>query len=357
MTKESKISRHEALVVIYLVLALIFFIMVALPVMNGTMEFQFYSDSKTYEEEALNKWMRGTFFDFANNSFGPVQILLLLGPRNYFLIFIFNIALFLISLKYLSAANKAVDRNLLFLLVLLSPITFTSLMSINKEIIALLCVSLMIYNHQRKRIFLALLLIPLTYLVRWQFTGFYVIYLLLFSGINFLKNHRFLVFIILLLGMTAVLFVTRDTILGKVFARFDNTADFWDEGRGTFTIAQNLQDNYGYIVAFVPKVLLLLCSMISRYALVLDFSDAYNNFILFFQTLWNILILFLAYKNKCMSFKYDFFYIALVYCAIYAITPIFNTRYFYPGMLFLCYAVASIHTTHSPHKSRLLKKV
>lgn len=342
MTNDLKLRRHNALLVIYLLFALIFFLLVALPVMNGTMDFQFYADSKTYEEEALYKFMRGDFFDFANNSFGPVQILLLLGPRNYFLIFLFNVTLFLLALKYLSASCKSIDRTKLYTLIFLSPITFTSLMSINKEMIALLCVALIIYNHTRKRWAIALILILLTYLVRWQFTGFYLIYLLIFSKINFLRNHRLIVFVIFLLITTAVLFVARDSILAKVFARFDNTVDSWDEGRGTFAIAQGLQDNYGYIVAFVPKVLLLLCGMITRYSLFFDFSDVYNNFITYLQTIWNIFILYFAYKGKCMNMKMsdDFFYIALIYCAIYAITPIFCTRYFYPGMLFLCYAIA-----------------
>lgn len=341
MNKEYKLRRRELLVVIYLILAFIFFFMVALPVMNGTMEFQFYSDSKTYQLEAEGSLERNAFFDLFNNTLGPVQILLLLGPRNYFLIFLFNIVLFLISLKYFNASSINVNKNLLFSLILLSPITFTSLMSVNKEIIALLCVSLMAYNHTRKKISVIILTIILSYLVRWQFTGFYVVYLLFFSKINFFRNHRLAVFIILLLGISAVLFVTRDTLLWKVFSRIDDVADTWDEGRGTFLIVQRIQDEYGYIFAFIPKVLLLLCSMISRYALIFDFTDAYNNFILFFQTIWNILILYLTYKKKCMNFQNDYFYIALVYCAIYAITPIFNTRYFYPAMLFLCYAIAS----------------
>lgn len=339
MTKDFKLRQHEALVVVYLILALIFFIMVALPVMNGTMDFQFYSDSKTYQLEAEGNLERNAFFDIGNNTIGPVQILLLLGPQNYFLIFLFNILLFILSIKYLSASSKFVDKKRLFLLMLLSPITFTSLMSINKEMIAFFCVALIIYNHSRKKIGIELALFPLTYMVRWQFTGFYIIYLLLFSKINFLKKYRFVFFIILLLGITGILFITRDTLLERIFTRYDN--DTWDEGNGTFAIVQSIQDNYGYIVAFIPKVLLLLGGMISRYALVFDFSDAYNNFILFFQTIWNLVILYLAYKKKCLDFHNDYFYIAIVYCAIYAITPIFSTRYFYPGMLFLCYAIAS----------------
>ena len=341
MTNDFKLRQHEALVVVYLILALIFFIMVALPVMNGTMDFQFYSDSKTYQLEAEGSLERNAFFDIGNNTIGPVQILLLLGPRNYFLIFLFNIFLFFISIRYLSASSKFIDKKRLCILMLLSPVTFTSLMSINKEMIAFLCVALIIYNHTRKKIGIELLLIPLTYLVRWQFTGFYIFYLLLFSKINFLKKYRFVVLVILLLGITGILFVTRDTLLEMIFSRYDNTVDSWDEGRGTFAMVQSIQDNYGYIFAFIPKVLLLLGSMVSRYAVIFDFSDAYNNFILFFQTIWNILILYLTYKKKCMNFQNDYFYIALVYCAIYAITPIFNTRYFYPAMLFLCYAIAS----------------
>lgn len=333
-----KIKGGWILVVTYLFLAFLFFITIGLDVLEEKATFQFYSDSKVWEEEALYPQFEDATA-INHNTYGPVTILNILGPRNYWGIFAFNIIVFIISL-YLIADNKEFKVNKLFFLVLLSPITFTSLLSINKEIFSLITTALIIYNHNKKKLLLIPLIIFVSYMSRWQFTLFYFVYLFTFSKFNFLKEKRFPFFLVLLSGITIMLFLLRNTLLYEVFSVYERVVDTNYEGGGTFRNLMTIQDKFGYIFAFIPKTLLILVANIRRYDKFFDFSDAYNNVILFLQTLYHIYILFLCYKHYIFKFRNTFFYLALIYFAIFCITPVYNPRYFYPALLFLCCELA-----------------
>lgn len=333
-------KKVSPLIIIYLFFSLLFFYFIALDVLHGKLTFQFYADSITYEDVAIYGESRGNLTEVGHNTFGPVTILHILGPKNYFLIYLFNIGLFLLSICFFSK-NKEVSIGPLVGLIMIQPITFTSLMSINKEIIALLCTALIIYNHNRNNKWIIPILIVLTYFVRWQFTLFYLLYLFIFSKYNPLKNKRGLTTILLLLGITAVLFVVRNTFLGDVFAVYDNFTERNDaHGSGIFRQIMMVQDHYGYIVAFIPKVLLYLVGALKNYPLLFDFSDAYNNTIVFLQTVFYSYILIRCFKSKAYTLKSDYFYIALIYCILFSISPIFAPRYYYPAIIFLCYELS-----------------
>lgn len=326
------------LVGVYLLFAFLFFVTLGLDVLEEKTIFQFYSDSKVWEEEALYPQFEETTTT-SHNTFGPVTILNMIGPRNYWGIFIFNIMVFLLSL-YLMADRKEVKVKRLFFLILLSPITFTSLLSINKEIFSLISTALIIYNHKHKRIFLIPLILVVSYMSRWQFTLFYIVYLIAFSKYNVIKEKRFTFFFILLSGITVMLFGLRNTLLYDVFSVYDRVVDTNYEGGGTFQSIMTIQDTFGYIFAFVPKILLILVANIRRYDKFFDFSDVYNNVILFLQTIYHIYILIKCYKQRIFKFKNTYFYLALIYFAVFGITPVYNPRYFYPALIFLCYELA-----------------
>ena len=333
-------KKINALLLFYIFLALLFFYFVALDVLNGHTVFQFYADSKTYEEVALYGTDNESLTEVSHNTYGPVAVLKVLGPRNYWLIFFHNILIFLISFYFLTR-NKNINVNKLAFLILLQPITFTSLRSINKELICLLCVSLIIYNHERQNKLLCIILIGLTYLARWQFTLFYILYLLLFSKLNFWKERRLLTTIVALVVITAGLFAFRNTFLSDVFSIYDRLLAVQDaHGAGTFRKLMSIQDNYGYIFAFIPKTLFNLIALIRNYNQFFDFTDAYNNTFMFLQTIVNIYILFLCFVKKIYHLKYTYFYLAVIYCMVFSISPVFGPRYLYPALLFVCYELA-----------------
>lgn len=331
-------NKISVYIFIYLLFAFFFFVVIALDVLRGDMDFQFYSDSATWEDEAIYGGHGEDLTMVNRNEFGPVTILRLLGPQNYWAMFLFNICVFCFSLYFLSK-DRELNLRHMALLVMVSPITFTSLMSSNKEIFALLCTCLIIYNHKKQKLFLVPVIFLLSYMSRWQFTLFYTIYLLLFSKFNFIKS-RLVCLVLLLSGATVGLFVFQKTLLGEVFLKYNTEMSDLYEGSGTFLRLLEIQNKYGYIFVFIPKVLLILVAKIKMYDHIFDFSNAYNNVILFWQTVLHIYVLYKCYVKKIYRLSNTFFYVALIYFAIFGMSPIFNPRYFYPGIIFICYELS-----------------
>lgn len=327
--------KNRDLIIIYLTVALFFFVFVALDVLNGKSSFQFYSDSATWEQEAIEGGHGEELTTVNRNEFGPVTILRILGPQNYWAMFLFNIIIFLLSLYFISK-KKEVNLRLFYILLMISPITFTSLFSSNKEIFALLSTCLIIYNHERRKIGFILIIAIVSYMARWQYTLFYIIYLFVFSKFNFIKS-RYITFLILLIGITIGLFLFRNTLLYDVFSLLERKIHGNYEGGGMFLKMVELQDRYGYIVAFIPKTLLIFVAHLKNYDKFFDWTDVYNHVIQFLQTVFNCFVLWWCYKRTKFKFNYTFCYIAFIYLAIFGITPIFNPRYFYPAIVFICY--------------------
>lgn len=330
----------------YLLVSVIFFIFIAYYALIGEMDFQFYADSKTYEEAARFQNI-DSLVDVGGNFLGPVTILSILGPRNYWGIFFFNIVLFLFSMYFISR-EKGVSLRVLFFLIMISPITFTSLFSINKEIISLLCICMLIYNHRNKSIVVSLFILLFSYLVRWQFSLFYLMYLFFFSKLNFLKEKRLLSFLLLLVLISVVLYYTKNSLLSGVFNIYERTSDEYTEGSGSFNVIMDVQNDYGYIFAFFPKVLHLMIGMITRYKMIFDYSDVYNNIILYFQAPLNFYLLYVNLRNHLLNMRNDYLFVALLYCAVFAITPIYAIRYFYPVSILLAYSYAARDTILCP---------
>jgi len=353
MKKKFLVNKAWGSILIYLIISVLFFIIIAHNVLMGKINFQFYADTKTYEKVARLGNME-SLVDVGWNLFGPVKILSILGYQNYWGLFIFNVFILILALYYISR-DKSVYLRKLFFLIIISPITFFSLFSVNKEIISLLCISLIIYNHTKNKFLITLLILFMSYLVRWQFTMFYLIYLLFYSRYNFLKNRKAISFTLLLVVISILLFFVQYTMFSDLFdVYYSRGLKDHTTGLGSFEIIMKIQTKLGYIFAFIPKTLHLMTGMIVRYRYVLDFSDAYNNFVLFFQAPLNLYLLFLNYKRRLFSFKNEYFFMALLYCAVFAITPVYAIRYFYPVSILLAYSYAASFDVNCAYR---LKKV
>lgn len=343
------IRKYWLYLIPYFFLVFLFFISIAYPVLNNEMDFQFYSDSKTYEDEA--KYYSRDLVAVSGNFFGPILILRLLGPNNYIGVFFVNIIIFFLSLYFFTRDYK-LKLKIFLPLLLLNPITFSSIMSINKEIISLLFLSILVYNHNRKKIIFIILLIIISWFVRWQLTLFYITYLFACSKLLFIKNR--LTVVILLLVCISVILYLFGYILDDVFSRYELFKDNYD-GIGTFNTIMNIQYQYGYIFAFPLKALHLMLGMLIRYKTIFDFSDVYNNFILYIQCIFNAIVLFKVFYRKLYYFKYDWFYISIIYCAVFSITPIYNSRYLYPAFILLSYLLAYETSYNSSNTNKYSK--
>lgn len=334
------LSKADFMVFFYIVISFVFFILVASPVLNEKMDFQFYADSKTYEAFALTETSADGLVKISSNYLGPFLILKLLGPKNYFLIFLFNLTLLLISIHIIRNHLK-LGFEAFLLLLFISPFTFTSLFSVNKEIISLICMSLLISYIYKQALVKAILIIFLSYLVRWQLTVFVVLVLLLYPAFINTFKKKMIIFLCGLFVISFLLKLLSNTLFYDVFAVYELTGDSYTEGSGSFNTLMNIQAQQGYFLAFIPKSFHLWMGMISRYGLVFDFTDTYNNFIVFWQAPINMLTLWLLFKRKLFTFNNPFFYIIVLYFLVFAITPIYAIRYFYGVYILVIFLISN----------------
>jgi len=323
------------ILVIYLLILWVFLNIWGIDAINGVIDFEFYADSETYMEYAKDGI---TFFEmilFNPNLIGPVYLARFLG-NNYNLIFFLNAFILFYSYK-LVTTNFKVNRYLLLFLWILSPMMISSVLSINKEIVAVLSsIMVLVYIKNGKYLYLAGA-ICLGLFVRWQQVLFVLLLASLFSNLNPLRNKMFLSFILLLLGISILYpLATIGTVQEMIVASEDvNNAD---GGSGIYFLLNELQSKpFMYTILFIPKLIFLLFSTLTRVGTFGKLDSFYNDTIVFAQCVCYLFISILLVIKKKISFKNLFFFSALIYCLLFTLSPIFAPRY-----LFIFYILSAV---------------
>lgn len=336
-------SPHHLLLAAYLIACAAFFLFVALPVAEGFTEFQFYADSTTYIE------LVGTMgdIDFLRqgvavnaNFLGPFLILSALQTHE--LIFLLHVAI-LIAALVLIQTNYELDRTRLAVLLIVSPLLFSSMMLVNKEILAMLCAALMLAYAANRQIVFLLAAAVAGMLVRWQMTVFVAVAALF---LFFPSNTRTRVTLLggLVILLTASLFVFRSeyqALEDKAFQGIEAYA-----GSGVFVELNSLQRDLGYWVVAIPKILHLSFGMLLRPDKLGSSDDVYNDGFVFGQAaVFLMLTLYMFYRGKA-RIDSDAVFLGLIYLIIFGATPIYAHRYLFPVYIF--FAVAACRSGQRP---------
>lgn len=310
-----------------------FFYIFGLPSLSGDLDFKFYSDSKVYEEfkESIDQG-RVAFSDkniTVAPNFAGMYFILTITSVNYFLIFLINFFCFFYASKILSDVFD-VRKGLLFFLLLVNPVIFISLFSVNKEAFLIASFSfLMKFWVGRKWRCLAVALM-LALLVRWQ----YVIYVLVMYLLSFYipvegKMKRKFLVVTSLVFFVSLLFYINFDIFGagveKVLSGLGGESSLY----ATFN---NLQKMGFYFLVFIPKVMQLM------FGLALQEITPYNPSLFFnlnvrqFFSIYN-LILFLSLSLLVFRrpiLRFPIFFPLTVYAVIFGLAPVFEVRYVLP---------------------------
>ncbi|MBP6755049.1 MAG: hypothetical protein KA210_02795 [Bacteroidia bacterium] len=338
-----KLDKVDLKLYLYLFCAFIFLITVGISAVKGEINFEFYADSETYMEFMLEKQSFTDIILFNTNMFGPTVILTVL-KESYFAVFFFNVFIVLFS-YFTFTKNYKVDKSYFLFCLILSPMFFSSIISINKEIISLLSLALFFKFHKTKSVIVLILSILVSFLVRWQMTVFIFSLMILLSSKTPFKNNKKKLIFIYLISVSILYFINLSS-----FEQFNRIAELGqessDEGSGLFSVVLSIQNSgiLGYFFAFIPKFLFLFIGLISRYYKLFDFSDFYNNFVVFLQAVANFVILKNVFNSK-ISFNNIFFFSAVVYCIIFALSPIFAPRYLFPAYIMFSLSLAQNKTT------------
>lgn len=333
------IRSSSVILFFYFVLAVTFFYALGDAMLNEETSIQFFADSTTYEQAAIElKELTALELLVANpNYFGPISILNLMNGNRWGILFL-NLFVFTLSLSLISKA-LSLNRKLFVILLLVNPMTFSSLLSINKEVYSILTVALLIYGICRHSVLALLACLVVSFLVRWQLSLFVIAYWGLISPLNPLRNRRFLTLLVFIIGISALYYVVRPTLFSNASEVAAAGAEQW-EGTGLWGRLLDVQDSGGYFLVFPIKILQAMFGILVYIKKIVDPPEFYNYVVVMLHSLAMLFVSAYAVINKRLRLKANIAYMAIVYLLIFGLTPIYAPRYFYPVFVLLCVLVA-----------------
>lgn len=305
---------------------------VGIEALQHEIKFQFYADASIYHQylgEAVSVIPPEELVQLLKNFLGP-WLILKLAHSNYYAVMGLNIIIFWLSIELIARATQA-KRVLLYILLLANPITLSSLLSVNKEIISLLVVATLIHsiaNGSRWGLFLALVC---SILVRWQLSIFCLNVIFAFSSLNPLHKKR-LFFCALLLCMASVLAVATSAAINNIDA-FNLEEDGY-KGYGLFNFLVAWQELGFYWLVFIPKSLHMLFGLGLRVDRLLNPVNLYNDVWQLLHSMAMLLIFVMLFVSRRISIKNDLMFLSIIYLIIFMLSPIYVPRYFYPVYIF-----------------------
>jgi hypothetical protein len=343
----TSINKIDFKLYLYLFISFIFLITIGIRAVKGEINFEFYADSETYIEFMNENQSLSDILLLYPNMLGPTLILKILN-QSFIGVFLFNI--FIVLFFYFSSTkNNIMNKKYLFFYLLISPMFFSSVLTINKEIISILSITLFFKYFKSKSYLMLILSLFFSILVRWQMSLFIICLTILLTKWNPFKKYRLYLVIFFLLTISLFYYFNLSS-----FEKFNKIAELGQEtaieGSGLFSNVLKVQNSniLGYFLAFIPKFLFLFIGVLVRFYKLLDFTDFYNNVVVFTQCIANFIILVNIIKLK-IKLDNIYFFSAIVYCIIFSLSPIFAPRYLFPGYILFAMAIAS-------HKSNLSLK-
>jgi hypothetical protein len=308
----------------YLAFSLILFVQRINPSLDGRSDEHIAADSTTYNyiaeslREGRNEPVVLAFMSsFPNTLWFPVFLILVL--KSTWAIAIANYAMLLGSVllfkKWLSFSTPAFIG-----LLLLNPTTTISLLSVNKEIVDLLAVSMCLYAHRNHRRGVLLGSLMLALLNRYEVCVVMVGFILTSNRLNPWRRQRAMTVAVLIMGLSFLLPLLASSALSGRF----------EEARNAGVVAQLdiLEMHYLYVLAVIPKV---AENLFGELPLGPD-----RSYILWFNNLANVIVLMVLAKRWLLSTRSDLIYFCMLGGAIMGVSLVVQPRYFYFVYALLC---------------------
>lgn len=331
------VRQYNIYVFFFILVAIVGFLTLGLPGLTGEIDLQTYSDSLTYERLAKNMPPGTSLISVSSNLVGPISILRMLD-YSYPLIFVFNVVIFLASLKIIFS-HYDLNKNTFLFFVFISPLLFFSLFNVNKEVLVFLDMAVFLAFLRNRSLLYLLFALALSLLVRWQLTVFFTLAMfLLFIDRYF--QYRKLIVLSLVAGIAFVY-----PLLANVFEAVilhslpDNDAV---RGSGIFQILNQIQNRPGgYLLVFLPKLLQINFGIIKRIHMIGEFSLFWNYFVLLLHSVASLLLTMYLFFRQRFTFANKLIFLSMIYAALFAVSPIINVRYFLPVYILFAVVVSS----------------
>lgn len=318
--------------------------------LNELHPFQFFADSNTYHRTYLGETdFEGALVNVDANYLGPI-VMLTLAQGNIYLVMLLNVALFTVSVTHICRLLGLSALTLLFWL-LLSPITVSSLLSVNKEIFLYPFLALALHGHIRRSVPAWLLALACAALVRWQLVVFYLLLLALAGTWRPIRSRG--VVVVLLLLALSVAYRLIQPLIEPILVYVESSIDSYaGEGSGLFEWSLAMQNQGFYFLVFPVKALHLLVGMGLKLDRVFAPLEIYNDLFIGGHCLATLVVLACLWRRRALSLRHDLAAVAVIFLAVFCVTPIFAPRYLYfayiLGALILAGAPAQVRPAPAP---------
>lgn len=312
----------------YVVFSLILFVERINPSLDGRSDEHIAADSVTYiyiadclREGRNDPFALVAMAAFPNTVWFPV--LLTMALRSTFAIVVLNYAMLLAAVllfkRWLSFSTGA-----FMALLLLNPTTTISLLSVNKEIVDLLAVSLCLYAYRTRRPGVLVGSLLLAFLNRYEVCVVMVCFLLAGTRVNPWRRQRTMTVAAVIVGLSGLLPLFGSSALAGRFEQASNA--------GLVAQLDTLEMHYLYAVAVIPKV---AENLFGELALGLD-----RSYILWFNNLADVIVLLVLARRHLLTLRSDLIFFCTVGAAMMAVSLVIQPRYFYFIYALLCLRAA-----------------
>ena len=333
------------LVLVYISISLWLYFQWIGPSLKGSLDQHIAADSTTYlyfadslREGRVDPYVIVALSSFPNTLWCPVLLALVL--KSTFAMVLANYAMFFLALALLKRAYSFSAGSFLVLL-LLNPTTTISLLSVNKEIVDLLVISIFFLGYRRRRHGLILFALALALFNRYEVCIVILVFLLAGSRMNPWRRRRVLTMVVLTIALSVMLPLFASSALAS---RFEEAS----EG-GVIVWLDSLEMHYLYAVAVFPKIAQNLFGELVNWKALYDPSDIANSYIVFFNNIATMFVLAILLWKRTFLARFDLVYFAMLGCIITAVSLVIQPRYFYFVYVVLCLKAAQPRTEQAIH--------
>ena len=327
------------LLTVYIGFSLFLFFQWVDPSLNGSSDQHIAADSGMYIYFAdslrhgnPDPYVIASLATFPNNLWSPVLQALVL--KTTFAMVVADYAMLFVAIVLLKKSFSFSTGTFVGLL-LLNATTTISVLSVNKEIVDLLTVSIFLFALRKGRNGILLIALLIALFNRFELCMVMILFLLIQSKLNPLRQRRILTLVAVVIAISVVL---------PAFASRALTARFEEASSGTVvTWLDSLEMNYLYGVAVIPKVAENLFGElinVSKWQMSYNLSDIANSYILLFNNLATAVVFFLLIRKRAFTLRSDLVYFAMLGCVIMAVSLVIQPRYFYFAYVLLALQAA-----------------
>jgi hypothetical protein len=328
------------LLIVYIGFSFYLFFQWVAPSLDGRTDRHIAADSLTYitAADALREGRRDVYLTVALSSFPNTvvcPILLALVLKSTFAMVLADYVMFFLAL-FLLKRSFSFSTGVFVGLLLLNATTTISLLSVNKEIVDLLAVSLFFFARAKHRSGVLVLALLLAAFNRWEICLVMLVFLVAESKFNPCRHRRVLTLVMLVAVLTVLLPLVASEGLNVRMGEITEER--------TVAWLDTLVMHYMFAVAVIPKIAFTLLGTLVAHPFKEDtyyiYSDLANSTILYCNNLANVVVFaILAWKRR-FTVRSNLVYFALLGFIIMAVSPVSVQRYVYFAYVLLCLQAA-----------------